>query len=742
MNTAAANSNKYANPTRKCDLVLKGGVTSGLVFPRAVLELADCRAENGGYSFDSIGGTSAGAVAAAFAAAAEYNRGGGGFERLEEVNSELQSGAGGRQGTFLRNLFQPQEKTEPLFNLILNARNYREAFDKIGTGCEARSRLCRLGAYARLARRVMRESGVREFETGSRLGALAGAVVGIALAISIVWTLQWFLPMLWPYLQIILIPLAGLFGIVGLWLGGLAGGVAGGLAGIYEAVTVDVPRNLFGICSGMPAAGPREHKAAAQWIHDSVQAIAGGANARPGTLTFGDLDSGKITLRVMATNVSEGRPYVLPFDEPFIFRQEDFDRLFPPDVVAHMVKTARRVEWIALPAGFHFLPARENFPVAVAARMSMSFPLFFSSVPLYALPMWVRELIHSQDRPAVRENLARAEVQCRVAPDEHLGAKRSFRALVEKLDSCGRWDGNANVYRPQPVDLIPHWFSDGGIVSNFPIHFFDQWLPNWPTFGITLRDLPGFLFEPAPGSDDDRAKRHYLDSIDRWEQPDEPENISRQVHTLLAAHTKSRAAHLPHVVVLPKPEQTVSPEWGHIMFPDVKEARTDAVPNFISAIVKTMQNYRDNAQAALASYRERIVQVRLLPNEGGFNLDMSRPVIESVVEKGKVAGNVINSQFEKEHHQWTRLRVLVAELDDVFRTMRKDDLDVRFEHLIAVQKRNQRFPHREEDTTWCADFETRLRSLRDAMNKWIDLHSKTEINTGEPPPELRVTPKM
>lgn len=58
----------FSNPTRLCDLVMKGGITSGVVYPSAVCELARL------YSFKNIGGTSAGAIAAAAAAAAEYGR--------------------------------------------------------------------------------------------------------------------------------------------------------------------------------------------------------------------------------------------------------------------------------------------------------------------------------------------------------------------------------------------------------------------------------------------------------------------------------------------------------------------------------------------------------------------------------------------------------------------------------------------------------------------------------------------
>ena len=53
---------------RYCDLVMKGGITSGVVFPKAIAKLATR------YRFCNIGGTSAGAIAAAAAAAAEYRR--------------------------------------------------------------------------------------------------------------------------------------------------------------------------------------------------------------------------------------------------------------------------------------------------------------------------------------------------------------------------------------------------------------------------------------------------------------------------------------------------------------------------------------------------------------------------------------------------------------------------------------------------------------------------------------------
>ena len=61
-------------PLLPCDLVMKGGITSGIAYPPAILQLKEQR------KFNRIGGTSAGAIAAAGVAAAEFNRQNGGGE--------------------------------------------------------------------------------------------------------------------------------------------------------------------------------------------------------------------------------------------------------------------------------------------------------------------------------------------------------------------------------------------------------------------------------------------------------------------------------------------------------------------------------------------------------------------------------------------------------------------------------------------------------------------------------------
>src|SRR5215469_5159061 len=96
----------YGHPTLACDMVMKGGITSGIVYPLAICEIART------YRLKNVGGTSAGAIAAAVAAAAELGRGAGGFRRLAALPKWL--GADGH----LFNLLQPQPSTKRLYAVL------------------------------------------------------------------------------------------------------------------------------------------------------------------------------------------------------------------------------------------------------------------------------------------------------------------------------------------------------------------------------------------------------------------------------------------------------------------------------------------------------------------------------------------------------------------------------------------------------------------------------------------------
>ena len=101
--------------TETCDLVMKGGITSGVIYPHTVCELATAR------RLVQVGGTSAGAIAAGGAAAAEYGRdthsSASGFPQLASLPSQLaEQTADGH--TRLFHLFQAQAETRTLYRFV------------------------------------------------------------------------------------------------------------------------------------------------------------------------------------------------------------------------------------------------------------------------------------------------------------------------------------------------------------------------------------------------------------------------------------------------------------------------------------------------------------------------------------------------------------------------------------------------------------------------------------------------
>jgi hypothetical protein len=97
-----------------CDVVMKGGITSGIVYPRLIVTLADK------YRFRRIGGTSAGAIAATMTAAAEAGRrtetagtAGRAMQQLGAIPDEI--------ADHLHKLFQPAKNTESAFDVLMTS---------------------------------------------------------------------------------------------------------------------------------------------------------------------------------------------------------------------------------------------------------------------------------------------------------------------------------------------------------------------------------------------------------------------------------------------------------------------------------------------------------------------------------------------------------------------------------------------------------------------------------------------
>jgi predicted acylesterase/phospholipase RssA len=524
---------------RFCDLVMKGGITSGVVYPLAIAELAKS------YRFKNIGGTSAGAIAAAATAAAEYRRrhdSMAGFERLKQLPQQLGEPVNGHSR--LLSLFQPTPATQRLFKLLLSTLNRRS-------------------------------TGLRWL--GGLLGLLRAywlpAVIGAAGA--------------W-----LLLRLAGLLfgapGLLGLTLSCALAAL--GMVGwaVYRDVVQGLVPNGFGLCKcGPPEPGaPAEPPALVPWLHKLIQDTAGREPGEP-PLSFADLagapgfnpawfnlpadaNSPSINLQVFTTNLTHGRPYHLPLtdrDSRLYFTRAEWKHYFPDDVIEHMVKHAKPLD-VAGRSGEDTLLElpHADLPIVVAARLSLSFPLLISAVPLWAV----------EDDP-----------------EDHL------HDAAPRVKRC--------------------WFSDGGISSNFPIHLFDGLVPRWPTFGITLearRADAGAVWLP---------QRHTGGRSENWALfDDKPEPISR-------------------------------------------------LGGFLGSIVATMQNWNDNTATRMPGVRDRVVHVRLNPEEGGLNLNMPPDLIKSLGGYGTQAGACLRSKFVPpegsttlaaswREHRWVRFNVLIAGL--------------------------------------------------------------------------------
>jgi predicted acylesterase/phospholipase RssA len=638
---------------RSCDLTMRGGTTSGVVYPLAVCELAK------DYVFRSVGGASAGAIAATATAAAEFGRTAPeqpkrspmavspGFVGLEQLVTWLTSSdSPDREDWRLAQLFQPSKATRRVFRVAAASMqgNGPHGTGKSKLRCLATALLAMLGPFSLVA--IVLSSAVwlllpafaallppSRWDAGPawlRWVAMAIAVLALAglgsavlhgrrtagraatLAAQagrsaegrertpmIVFAGAAAVPLLAGL--VVFIVRSAISGgahfphtewwataaaVVVAWLG-----LSLSLAGVFMLVlglfgsrflTKHARENNFGLVPGVtqPKRGPLTRLAdrwsglprstgvpgLSEWLADRIDDLAGvpddglekGVDRH--ALTFGDLwrgsleDRGEdlrqraedkrhrvVNLELMTTNLSQGRPYRVPFvDSRKGALTGETEWLFCPGCLAHVLP-GRVVRQLTAAApgtaqgtcmecgdGVHILPEPWDIPVVMATRMSLSLPGLVSAVPL-----------HSR------------------APKD-----------------SGQ------------TGMVTQWFSDGGITSNFPIHFFDSLLPRWPTFGLNLAQFP-----PAPG-----AKG----------------------------------------VFLPEQDSTPSTEqWAPI----------NSAVRFMGAILDTFLGWRDTMQSALPGFRGRIAIVRQEPWEGGSNLFMRRATIKGLAERGREAGAQLRQRF-------------------------------------------------------------------------------------------------
>ena len=205
---------------------MKGGITSGVVYPSALVEFAHH------YRLRGLGGASAGAIGAALGAAAEYGRNHGGFDVLTRIPNELGGGA-------LAKLFQPAPATRGLLPIMLRATGH----DRPGAGTTGIRRVVAVAAAA-----------AKNYPLASLLGLLPGAAVIAAGILAPGWTR---IPIF-----VAGVPLT----IIG-WASAMA-------IRLTSVLTRDVPANSFGICTGI-GADPNRNPGFTDWLADKIDEAAG-----------------------------------------------------------------------------------------------------------------------------------------------------------------------------------------------------------------------------------------------------------------------------------------------------------------------------------------------------------------------------------------------------------------------------------------------------------------------------------
>jgi len=421
----------------------------------------------------------------------------------------------------LLSLFQPQPTLRPLFEILVATLGRRSAADKVESVIIAILRGYTVTVLLGVAPGVA--LGAHALRTGNRwetwLAAVVVFVVGIVVALAI---------------------------------------------RLCRAIFIDIPAHSYGICSGVTESG-YVTPGLTEWLADKLDDIAGrtGPDGKPPAdpLTFGDLigpdeDTKLINLEIMTTNLTAGRPHRIPFDTNiYMFKESEWKALFPARIFDYIVAHTNPVDGSD---GYRWLPRTPHMPVVVAVRLSLSFPILLTAVPLYA-----------RDYTLLDTDARRVPRRC--------------------------------------------WFSDGGICSNFPIHFFDSIWPRWPTFGITLENF-------RPDSQRDR-------------------------------------------VFLP----TRGGGYGFLH----NFGQGDSLRSFVSAIIDTMQDWRDNMQSAMPGVVDRIVRVRLDRDQGGLNLDMTPDDIHNLSGYGHSAGDLLSSSFDWDDHRWLRYVISAATLEKTLLDLRR-----------------------------------------------------------------------
>jgi hypothetical protein len=261
---------------------------------------------------------------------------------------------------------------------------------------------------------------------------------------------------------------------------------AGGAVAIALSAGRAIAGNSFGLVTGtLPSCKRRGAtvEPLGDWLHGVINEAAG-RSPQEGPLTFRELAGGRdgdphaVELVVMTTCLTQSRSYRIPNDfglggdvrERWFFDEGELRKVLPAPVVDHLVSpahappsppqasSAEEWAWVrSALAPLKPLPDPADWPIVMAARMSLSFPVLLSAVPL-----WKVDWSLTDNGKALTE-----------------WRKDHGSSLAPRAERC--------------------WFPDGGLTSNVPPPLLDSLLPRRPTFGINRRGFhPNRAWAAAP----------------------------------------------------------------------------------------------------------------------------------------------------------------------------------------------------------------------------------------------------
>jgi hypothetical protein len=519
-------------------------------------------------------------------------------------------------------LFQPQKSASKVFNILVSA-------------------ILHDGSFLSTALFILL-MGIKEYPIKALIGALPGILMFVLTLNSTSGpSAAYFI------LISILLTLIGISSLIGYK--------------IYRDLSNSIPNNFFGMCKGRTEGDNEGPQALSNWLSDLIDRIAG-VDEGDKPLTFGDLMKKNINLMTITTNLTNGIPHTIPFiSNIYYFDPQELRTIFPDNVVKWMEQhpsddSKRKFRYKFKDMGLVPLPDAENLPIIFAARLSLSFPILLSMVPLYSI-----DLTREKDEDKVPEK-------------------------------C--------------------WFSDGGICSNFPIHFFDKLIPAWPTFAINLKEF----------------------------HPDHPKSAD-----------DSKNIWMPHTN-----KGGILASWHR--FDNVEGNK---IFSFVGAIKNVMMNWRDTTQMSVPGYRDRIVHVSVSDDEGGLNMNMPPEVIESLGQRGMYAGKKLVETYTNPHpkhgriswdnHRWIRYRsampLVIDNIANLYLKLKelrdtKGTGDKTYEDLMKKP------PSYNWDSAEQKKFAFETKSqLIELVSEWdmdddYNINIDLGIGAPNPKPEFRIMPKV